>query len=204
MSSPPATLEHTAGKCANLISFAFWFSYTPSCFFSQAHCNHHLQHSLFPPQETPMTSWPEVSNDQLGCQVQEGERVTWTREQRKKAQRAAAGGCGERRPAGGAQGKAGSRWAWFLLRKSVKLGLGAGEAAALIQKLAGMQDSCSGSWILQLSRSNLLEKIKGVFALNWRPFPLLAGHGLSCLLSPYLETKTAACFLCSSPMHMSW
>ncbi|KAL0616411.1 hypothetical protein AAY473_013258 [Plecturocebus cupreus] len=37
-------------------------------------------------QETPMTSWPEVSNDQPDCQVQEGERVTPTRQQREKAQ----------------------------------------------------------------------------------------------------------------------
>lgn len=38
-----------------------------------------------------MTSWPEVSDDQLVCQVEEGERVTLTKEQRKKAQRAAGG-----------------------------------------------------------------------------------------------------------------
>lgn len=118
----PATLEKTAGKFANLISFAFWLSYTPSCSFSHAHCNHHLQHSLFPPQETPVTSWPEVSNDQPVCQAKKGKRVTLTKEQREKAQRAATGGHEERWPAGGAQGKALSSWAWFLFRTSMKLG----------------------------------------------------------------------------------
>ena len=38
LESPPflATLEKTSGKFANLISFAFWLSYTPSCSFSHA------------------------------------------------------------------------------------------------------------------------------------------------------------------------
>ena len=85
---PPflATLEKTTGKSASLISFAFWLSDTASCSFSHAHCNHHLQHSLFPPQETPVTSWPEVSNDQLVCQAKKGERVMLTKEQRQKAE----------------------------------------------------------------------------------------------------------------------
>lgn len=34
-----------------------------------------------------MTSWPEVSNDKLVCQAQEGERVTLTRKQGKKHRR---------------------------------------------------------------------------------------------------------------------
>lgn len=86
LESPPflATLEKTSGKFANLISFAFWLSYTPSCSFSHAHCNHHLQHSLFPPQETSVTSWPEVSNDQLVCQAKRGQTVTLTKEQRER------------------------------------------------------------------------------------------------------------------------
>lgn len=57
-----------------------------------------------------------------------------------------------------------------------------GEADAPIQKLAGTH-SCSGPWILQLSRSNFLEKIKGFLVLNWWPLSFLASYGLSCVSS---------------------
>lgn len=201
LESPPflATLEKTAGKSANLISFTFWLPYTPSRSYSHAQCNHHLQHSLFPPQETPVTSWPEVSNDQLVCQPQKGDRVTLTKEQRETAPRAAAGGREERWPAGGAQGKAVSSWAWFLLRRSMKLGLGCLEKLMHLENLAGTQDTCSQSWMLQLSKSNFLEKIKGFLAFNWRSFSFLLAtawassfpisllrHKDSCLCSMFL------------------
>lgn len=62
-----------------LLAFIHSFLFLFSC-----HCNHHLQHSLFPPQETPVTSWPEVSNDQLVCQAKRGQTVTLTKEQRER------------------------------------------------------------------------------------------------------------------------
>lgn len=54
---------------------------------------------------------------------------------------------------------------------------------------------------IQLARKDkgcFRPELKAIFLSGW-PRP-----ELPLFLSPYLETKTAACFLCSSPLHMDW